>query len=249
MKEEKHKIESKVKKKLTKIIGAVIVGALLMMTVGCGIMGMGSKSWIEKQVSDIEKVYPTENPEDLFEKFPIGFRIEQRKIFKKDGKNYSVEIVMRGNPKTQKIEGIARESFTEYKPFKETIVKESKVEYVKGEGLVLEKPELEDSLLFKKYFLFQKLKLNKDILKKLEVKEKGFSFETGRYNIKYLFTNKEIDNYLGLNKQKVSFDIIGRYSEKNKRYFHSLIIKEEDTKEDSFSEKVVEDKIGEENEE
>ena len=102
MKEEKHKIESKVKKKLTKIIGAVIVGALLMMTVGCGIMGMGSKSWIEKQVSDIEKVYPTENPEDLFEKFPIGFRIEQRKIFKKDGKNYSVEIVMRGNPKTKK---------------------------------------------------------------------------------------------------------------------------------------------------
>ena len=249
MKEEKRERESKVKKKLTKIIRTVIVGALLMMTSGCGIMGMGSKSWIEKQVSDIEKVYPTENPEDLFEKFPIGFRIEQRKIFEKDGKNYSVEIVMRGNPKTKKIEGIARESFKEYKPFKETIVKESKVEYVKGEGLVLEKPELEDSLLFKKYFLFQKLKLNKDIFKKLEVKEKSFSFETGKYNIKYLFINKEIDNYLGLNKQKVSFDIIGRYSEKNKRYFHSLIIKEEDTKEDSFSEKVVEDKIDEENEE
>ena len=249
MKEEKHEKEIKTKKKLIKIIGTIIVGGVVMMTVGCGIMGMGSKSWIEKQISDIEKVYPTENPEDLFEKFPIGFRIEQRKIFEKDGKNYSVEIVMRGNPKTKKIEGIARESFKEYKPFKETIVKESKVEYVKGEGLVLEKPELEDSLLFKKYFLFQKLKLNKDILKKLEVKEKSFSFETGKYNIKYLFINKEIDNYLGLNKQKVSFDIIGRYSEKNKRYFHSLIIKEEDTKEDSFSEKVVEDKIDEENEE
>ena len=248
MKEEKHEKESRVKKKITKIIGAVIVGGLLMMTAGCGIMGKGSRSWIENEVSDIEKVYPTETPEDLFEKFPIGFMIEQRKIFKKDGKNYSVEIVMRGNPKTKKIEGIARESFREYKPFKETIVKESKVEYVKGEGLVLEKPELEDSLLFKKHFLFQKLKLNKDILKKLEVKDKSFSFETGKYNIKYLFTNEEIDNYLGLNKQKVSLDIIGQYSEKNKRYFHSLIIKEEDN-EDSFSEKVVEDKIGEENEE
>ncbi len=248
MKEEKHKIESKVKKKLTKIIGAVIVGALLMMTAtGCGIMGMGSKSWIEKQVSDIEKVYPTENPEDLFEKFPIGFRIEQRKIFKKDGKNYSVEIVMRGNPKTKKIEGIARESFTEYKPFKETIVKESKVEYVKGEGLVLEKPELEDSLLFKKYFLFQKLKLNKDILKKLEVKDKSFSFETGKYNIKYLFINKEIDNYLGLNKQKVSLDIIGRYKEENKTYFHTINIGE--NTEIDFSEKVVEEEIDKENEE
>ena len=141
------------------------------------------------------------------------------------------------------------EFYREYDLFKETIEKESKVEYIKDKGLVLEKPELEDSLLFKKYFLFQKLKLNKDILKRLEVKEKSFSFETGKYNIKYLLTNEEIDNYLGINKQKVSFDIIGQYSEKNRRYFHSLIIKEEDTEEDSFSEKVVEDKIGEENEE
>ena len=241
MKEEKHEKESKVKKKLTKIIGTVIVGALLMMTAGCSTTGKGSRAWIEDKVTNIEKVYPTENPEDLFEKFPIGFRIEQRKIFKKDGKNYSVEIVMRGNPKTKKIEGIARESFREYKPFKETIVKESKVEYVKGEGLVLEKPELEDSLLFKKYFLFQKLKLNKDILKKLEVKDKSFSFETGSYNIKYLFTNKEIDDYLGINKQKVTFDIIGQYSEKNRRYFHSIIIGE--NTEIDFAEKVVEEEI------
>ena len=248
MKEEKHEKESKVKKKITKIIGAVIVGGMLMMTAGCGIMGMGSKSWIEKQVSDIEKVYPTENLEDLFEKFPIGFRIEQLKTFEKDGKNYSVEIEMRGNPKTKKIDGIAREIYREYKPFKEIIVKESKVEYVKGEGLVLEKPELEDSLLLKKYFLFQKLKLNKDILKKLEVKDKSFSFETGKYNIKYLFTNKEIDNYLGLNKQKVRLVINGQYSERDKTYFHTVVI-EEDAKEIDFAEKVVEEEIGKENEE
>ena len=240
MKEEKHEKEIKVKKKITKIIGAVIVGGMLMMTAGCGIMGMGSKSWIEKQVSDIEKVYPTENPEDLFEKFPIGFRIEQLKTFEKDGKNYSVEIEMRGNPKTKKIDGIAREIYREYKPFKEIIVKESKVEYVKGEGLVLEKPELEDSLLFKKYFLFQKLKLNKDILKKLEVKDKSFSFETGKYNIKYLFINKEIDNYLGLNKQKVSLDINGEYSEIDKTYFHTIIIGK--NTEIDFAEKVVEER-------
>ena len=245
MKKEKRERESKVKKKLTKIIGTVIVGALLMMTAGCGIIG--SKSWIEKQVSDIEKVYPTENPEDLFEKFPIGFRIEQLKTFEKDGKNYSIEIVMRGNPKTKKIDGIAREIYREYKPFKEIIVKESKVEYVKGEGLVLEKPELEDSLLFKKYFLFQKLKLNKDILKKLEVKDKSFSFETGKYNIKYLFINKEIDNYLGLNKQKVSLDINGEYSEIDKTYFHTIIIGK--NTEIDFAEKVVEEELDKENEE
>ena len=147
---------------------------------------------------------------------------------------------MRGNPKTKKIDGIAREIYREYKPFKETIVKESKVEYVKGEGLVLEKPELEDSLLVKKHFLFQKLKLNKDILKKLEVKEKSFSFETGKYNIKYLFINKEIDNYLGLNKQKVSLDINGEYSEIDKTYFHTIIIGK--NTEIDFAEKVVEER-------
>ena len=240
MNEEKSEKESKVKKKISKIIGTMTVACVLMITAGGGIMGKGSRSWLENEVSDIEKVYPTENPEDLFEKFPIGFRIEQLKAFEKDGKNYSIEIVMRGNPKTKKIEGIAKEIYREYKPFKETIVKESKVEYVKGEGLVLEKPELEDSLLFKKYFLFQKLKLNKDILKKLEVKDKSFSFETDRYNIKYLFINKEIDNYLGLNKQKVSFDIIGQYSEKDKTYFHTINIGE--NTEIDFSEKVVEER-------
>ena len=226
---------------MKKIITLIMSILIISVLAGCGIMGMGSKSWIEKQVSDIEKVYPTENPEDLFEKFPNGFRIEQMRLFEKNGKNYSIEVEMQGNPKTKKIEGIARESFREYKPFKETIEKESKVEYIKDKGLVLEKLELTDELLPKNYFLFQKLKLNKDILKKLEVKEKGFSFETGRYNIKYLFTNKEIDNYLGLNKEKVSFDIRGQYSEKDKTYFHTIIIKD-DTEKTDFSEKIVEER-------
>ena len=225
------------KKIITLIMNILIIGILT----GCGIMGMGSKSWIEKQVSDIEKVYPTENPEDLFEKFPNGFRIEQIRLFKENGVTHSLDLEIKGNKDTKKIEGIIKKVQIESSPYKETIVKESKVEYIKDKGLVLEKPELTNELLPKNYFLFQKLKLNKDILKKLEVKEKGFSFETGRYNIKYLFTNKEIDNYLGLNKEKVSFDIRGEYSEKDKTYFHTIIIKE-DTKKNNFSEKVVEER-------
>ena len=225
---------------MKKIITLIMSILIISVLAGCGIMGMGSKSWIEKQVSDIEKVYPTENPEDLFEKFPIGFRIEQARISQKNGKNHIIKLEMNGDPKTKRIQGSVREIYREYDPFKETIEKESKVEYIKDKGLVLEKSELTNELLPKNYFLFQKLKLNKDILKKLEVKDKSFSFETYRYNIKYLFTNKEIDNYLGLNKQKVSFDIIGQYSERDKTYFHTIIIKEA-TKEINFSEKVVEE--------
>ena len=240
MKEEKREKESKVKKKLIKIIGTIIVGGVLMMTVGCGITGKGSRSWLENEVSDIEKVYPTENPEDLFEKFPNGFRIEQIRLFKENGATHSLDLKIKGNKDTKKIEGVIKKVRIESKPYKETIVKESKVEYVKGEGLVLEKPELTNELLPKNYFLFQKLKLNRNILKKLEVKDKSFSFETYSYNIKYLFINKEIDNYLGLNKERVSFDIIGQYSERDKTYFHTIIIGE--NTEVDFSEKVVEER-------
>ena len=241
MKEEKSEKESKVKKRILQIIGMITIACVLIITAGCGIMGMGSKSWIEKQVSDIEKVYPTENPEDLFEKFPNGFRIEQIRLFKENGVTHSLDLEIKGNKDTKKIEGVIKKVRIESKPYKETVVKESKVEYIKDKGLVLEKTELTNELLPKNYFLFQKLKLNKDILKRLEVKEKGFSFETGRYNIKYLFTNKEIDNYLGLNKKKVGFDIRGEYSEKDKTYFHTIIIKD-DTEKTDFSEKVVEER-------
>ena len=226
---------------MKKIITLIMSILIISVLAGCGIMGMGSKSWIEKQVSDIEKVYPTENPEDLFQKFPNGFRIEQIRLFKENGVTHSLDLKMKGNKETRKIEGVIKKVQIESSPYKETIVKESKVEYIKDKGLVLEKPELINELLPQNYFLFQKLKLNKDILKKLEVKDKSFSFETGRYNIKYLFTNKEIDNYLGLNKGKVSFDIRGEYSEKDKTYFHTIIIKEA-TKEINFSEKVVEER-------
>ena len=244
MKEEKREKEIKVKKKISKIIGTMTVACVLMITAGCGITGKGSRSWLENEVSDIEKVYPTENPEDLFEKFPNGFIITQTRLFIESGKRYSIDLEINGEKDIRKIEGKVKKVLLESEPsYKETIEKESKVEYLKGKGLVLEKSELTDELLPKNYFLFQKLKLNKDILKKLEVKDKSFSFETYRYNIKYLFTNKEIDDYLGLDKGKVSLDIRGRYSERDKTYFHSVVITE-DRKELYFGEKIVEEEIG-----
>ena len=211
---------------MKKIITLIMSILIISILTGCGIMGKGSRSWLENEVSDIEKVYPTENLEDLFEKFPNGFRIERAKLFKEGNKKYSIDIEMKGNKDTRKIEGKVSKVLIESKPYKETIEKESKVEYKKGKGLVLEKPELTGELLPKNYFLFQKLKLNRDILKKLEVKDKNFSFETYRYYINYLFSSKEIDDYLGLDKGKVSLDIRGQYSEKDKTYFHTVVIEE-----------------------
>ena len=226
---------------MKKIITLIMSILIISVLAGCGITGKGSRSWLENEVSDIEKVYPTENLEDLFEKFSIGFRIYQTRIIEENGKTYSIRLEMKGNKDIKKIEGKVKKVLIESEPYKETIEKESKVEYIKDKGLVLEKSELTNELLPKNYFLFQKLRLNKDVLKKLEVKDKSYSFETDSYNIKYLFTNKEIDNYLKLNKQKVILDIIGQYSEKNKLYFHTVVI-EENTQKIDFSEKIVEER-------
>jgi len=70
----------------------ILLGCMLGMNVGCA--RKGSRAWVEKQISDIEKVYPTENAEDLFEKFPNGFKVSQTRIFTENGNDYSIDLEM-----------------------------------------------------------------------------------------------------------------------------------------------------------
>ena len=78
----------------------ILLGCMLGMNVGCA--RKGSRAWVEKQISDIERVYPTENAEDLFEKFPNGFIISQSKVFKENGELYKINLDMKGNEVTRK---------------------------------------------------------------------------------------------------------------------------------------------------
>ena len=228
MKEEKHEKEIKAKKKLIKIIGTIIVGALLMMITGCSTTGKGSRAWIEDKVANIEKVYPTENLEDLFEKFPNGFIIKQRRLFKEGDKSYSLELKMKGDKDTKKIEGKVKKVLLQSKPYKETVEKESKVEYIKGQNLVLEKPEFLEELLPKNHFLFQKLKLNKTILKKLEFNKKDYTMENGGYGITYNINNNIINTYLGVKSSNLTLRISGIESSNYNPYKHGIIISDKD---------------------
>ena len=184
-------------------------------------------------------MYPTENAEDLFEKFPNGFIISQSKVFKENGESYKINLDMKGNKVSRKIIGKIKKVRVETEPYKEIVEKESEVEYKKGQNLVLAKPELTEELLPRNYFLFQKL--NKDIFKQLEVENKVYTSATERYSIKYRINNNEINKYLDLNNDKVILDVSGHYSEKDKTYFHTILIKGVSKKFDFF-EKVVEEK-------
>ena len=226
-------------KNILKKASIILVSCLLVMNVGC--VRKGSRTWIENKVSDIEKVYPTENAEDLFEKFPNGFRVSQTRIFTENGNDYSIDLEMVGDKNTKKIVGKVKKVLVKTKPYREEVEKESEVEYKRGENLVLAKPELTEELLPRNYFLFQKLKLNKDIFNKLEIEDKAYSYETDRYDVVYKITNNEINNYFNLNNEELTLNVKGQYSEKNKIYFHTIMIKDK-TKKIDFHEKVVEEK-------
>ena len=225
-------------KNILKRASVILLGCMLVMNVGCA--RKGSREWIEKQILDIERVYPTENAEDLFEKFPNGFTVSQTRTFGENGKSYSIDLEMVGDKNTKKISGKVSKSRIEKDPHKEIIEIESEVEYKKGENLVLAKPELTEELLPKDYFLFQKLKLNNAILKKLEVENKVYTPETGGYTILYKIINGEIDSYFNLNNEQVILGVSGGYRENDKTYIHTISV-EDKARDITFFEKVVEE--------
>ena len=225
-------------KKISKIAVVVLVVAVLLVYIGN--TRKGSRTWIENKVSDIERVYPTENLEDLFEKFPNGFIISQTRLFDENGKTYRLYIEVEGEKENKVIKGKVSKTLLQSDPYKEIVEKESEVEYKKGQNLVLAKPELTEEILPRNYFLFQKIQLNTRILGKLQVIEKGYSYETGGYDITYGYKNKEIADYLGVKDENQNIGIEGREGKKN--YFHVIEINKDRL---TFLERVIEKKENE----
>ena len=222
-------------KKISKIAAVVLVVAALLVYIGN--TRKGSRAWIENQISDIERVYPTENLDDLFEKFPNGFIITQTRLFDENGKRYSLFIEVEGENPSKVRNGKVSKTLLQSNPYKETVEKESEVEYKKGQNLVLANPELTEELLPRNYFLFQKIQLNKNILDKLQVVDKGYSYETGRYDITYVYRNKEIADYLGVKDENQNIGIGGGDGMKN--YVHYIEVRKDRL---TFLERVMEKK-------
>ena len=73
---------------------------------GCG-ENKNSREWIENKVSEVSRVYPTENLFDLFKQFPEGFEIEQVYFKEKsDGlDDFITEIKLKGDATSRTITG------------------------------------------------------------------------------------------------------------------------------------------------
>ncbi len=219
-----------------KIAMMMLVGGLGMMVLA-GCSGKSSRQFIEGKASELSKVYPTENLEDLFEKFPDGFQIRITDISEdsEDSPSISYQLVLNGISETKEIKGeITKESSFENSDGKieEEMLFKGNVYYKDG-SLHLseggssnnkEKGDLKHSRL-----LMQEFSISKSSLKGLEVVRKGYSLETGSASITYKLKNEQVNDYLGLEKDSQLNMIINipETTVSGKNYSYSIIFRKD----------------------
>ena len=221
------------RKKLVLI--AVLLGVALLTLAGCSLKS--SRQFIEGKASELSKVYPTENLEDLFEKFPDGFQIRITDISEdsEDSPSISYQVGLNGISETKEIKGeIIKESSFENSDGKieeETLYKGNV--YYKDGSLHLsegsssknkEKGDLKHSRL-----LMQEFSISRSSLKRLEVALKGYSFETGSASITYKLKNEQVNDYLGLESDaQLNMDInIPEPTVSGKNYGYSIVFRKD----------------------
>jgi hypothetical protein len=216
----------------------VLLGITLLTLTGC--FGKSSRKFIERKAAELSKVYPTENLEDLFEKFPDGFQIDvmDAENLEEDERTSSIiyHLILNGISETREIKG----KYTKEKAFKNS---SGKIEhemlyqgdvYYKGASLHLsddassnnkEKGDLKHTRL-----LMQEFSISRSSLKGLEVVRKGYSSETGSASITYKLKNEQVNNYLGLeNDGQINMDInIFEPTISGKSYGYTVIFRKND---------------------
>ena len=218
-----------------KIATMMLVGVGIMVLTGCSLKS--SRRFIEEKASELSKVYPTENLEDLFERFPDGFQIRITDISEdsEDSPSISYQLVLNGISETKEIKGeVIKESSFENSDGKieEEMLFKGNVYYKDGslhlsEGSSSnnkEKGDLKHSRL-----LMQEFSISKSSLKGLEVVRKGYSFETGSASITYKLKNEQVNTYLGLeNDEQLNMDInIPEPTVSGKNYSYSIIFRKD----------------------
>ena len=213
----------------------LLVGVVALTLSGCSLKS--SRRFIEGKAAELSKDYPTENLEDLFEKFPDGFQIRMTDISEdsEDTPSISYQLVLNGISETKEIKGeIIKESSFENSDGKieeETLYKGNV--YYKDGSLHLsegnssknkEKGDLKHSRL-----LMQEFSISRSSLKRLEVALKGYSFETGSASITYKLKNEQVNDYLGLeNDAQLNMDInIFEPTVSGKNYGYSIVFRKD----------------------
>lgn len=200
-----------IRKQLSHLVLLILGGLMTMSLSACG-LNKDSREWIEKnRVSDIYKVYPTKNPEDLFKVFPDGFYITQF-YTNSDGVYYHIEF--EGNAKTREIKGqFVREPYSD-----DDKEKLSDVTVENGRIIFSDETAKKDWPL--DGFLFQHLTINQAYLDGLKEKKHTYNSNSGIFEIYYYLKDSEVNQLLKKDAQKITdFEITGS----GKNYYNRAI--------------------------
>jgi hypothetical protein len=211
--------------------------AMLMLVGGVGIMVLAgcslksSRIFIEGKAAELSKVYPTENLEDLFKKFPEGFGIFSDDIYDyKEGKGYFYQsIELKGDAENKVVRGTFKEkkvSIDENKKRTEEVLYEGGVVYKDGR-IQLTDPQANATIRNPK-LLLQEFTINRNTLSKLKMGGKGYSVETGSADIDYILTDPILNTYMGVEQDKELKMVIYIMSGtvENKTYSYTLEIQD-----------------------
>ncbi|MCY7075669.1 hypothetical protein [Streptococcus oralis] len=211
-----------------KIAMMMLVGGVgMMVRAGCSLKS--SRQFIEGKAAELSKVYPTENLEDLFEKFPEGFSIFSDDIYDyKEGKGYFYQsIELKGDAENKVVRGTFKEkkvSIDENKKRTEEVLYEGGVVYKDG-MIQLMDPQANATIRNPK-LLLQEFTINRNTLSKLKMGRKSYSVETGSANINYILTDPILNNYMGVeqNKELKMVIYIMHETVENKAYRYTIEI-------------------------
>ena len=177
--------------------------------------GRDSREYLEDRIgTPISSVYPTQNLEDLFEKFPNGFTIYQS--YRLEDK--FIDIELDGGEKGKSIEGTIKQIDIK------SGAEEKKIAVTYDAGKYSYDNEEEARKLWPlEKFLFQEMTLNKEILSKFKLKDTYYNRNSGGFDLEYIVKNEQINEFLGLeNQPQVTLGFHG--SNANRGYYYTLTV-------------------------
>ena len=189
-------------------------GVLLMILFGCS--GRNSRAYLEDRIGNqISRVYPTKNLEDLFEQFPSGFTIFQAHT---EGE-YRIKVELTGDPVTRMIEGTIKK----VRRKDGEVTSQVEVKY-QNEEFSFSDEKLATELWGYKRFLFQEMKIDKDVMSRLKLKDKSYNPKNGSFEIYYAIQNSGLNKFFELDESEV-LDISFHGSNSNVGYYYTVSVR------------------------
>ena len=220
---------------MKKKLRLLILLCLLACLTGCKVTIGGSIEEMQSRFKVLERLYPTENVEDLFEKFPDGFSVVNLWLYD----NTELRVEVKGNPDTHQVTGTIGQRPIQVE---ENMVEEYEkaIYFEKGQMKMEDGSEVPEE--FKDFrFLFQSFHFKESFFDTATYNAKKTSYTPGtsNYFISYYAKNEELAKYLKVpedSQLKVQFE--GDLQDDEEHRFTRIVDVEDVDSRKSFFEKI-----------